>query len=536
MNLVNHTLNVICLTLLLLSIAIFWCNKNLEIKIDELAIGAQILNRELEKIHQTCKDKVVSSFPRIPATHMVKHNEKELLNLNVEINVTFVLLLLLKEKDSLRCHHRQIKSIQNTFPAGKIIRSVVSQGSSIVEPIPGVKTIGMYSSKAKALNMAVKEVDTPYFVLLQQNFIIEPQHADTGIQWLHHALVFTPGVDIIGGSMLLNNNELVVSCYSLNLCNWTIIQKYEYQRSFGEIMICDEVSHSFMAQTRIFNKFDGELFDENLEAGNYMFIDFFLQAKKLHLNVANRPEVLFVQMDACSVPENSMQHIMALAKKYKIMRFKNPENEMYSICDRRLGNICSTENLVKNFKFPRWYENGLFAFPFVIEQAISTLESLANKLRKSGIYFVLHGETLFGAIMTQSILPWGRLNFIHLKAYAKEKEVLGFAVANDYKHEINGHTISIFVQLPGFSLPMKVIILLASDKSAKFTNVRVNGKLYHAPLDPIAELKSFYGDNYLLGEDGKAKDFSCKLDGHHACLPSMPSRGSSTYKENYCEI
>ena len=377
--------------------------------------------------------------------------------------------------------------------------------------------------------------------MLDPGFVIEPKGSDTSIEWLHHALVITPGVDIIGGSVLYGNNELVVPCYSVNLCNWTLVQKYEYKRSFGEIMICDEVSHSFMARKDIVQKISGELFDKNLYTDDYMFFDFFLRAKSHELTIGNRPEVLLVEQKSCVSPELSGVKKMAIpfAKKHQVIRFKNPDNVIHSICEVSSTKLCSVENMLNTFKFPKWYENRIFAYPFVIEQAIRTLEVVSDQLRKADVAFALRGETLFGAVMTKSILPWGMLDSIQLTVLGTVNEITKFATTYGYKHNVNANTVTLMVQVPNFNAPMKVELSVKSANKAgmNFVSVYVNGKLYPAPLDPIEELKNEYGENYLAGKDSKAGiRFSCKLENHHACLPAMSSRGGSTYQENYCEI
>ena len=542
MSFVVQALNLTCLALVAMSVGIFWTNKKLENEIEQLNLDAETLKVQLENIHQTCKDGVVGAFPRIPATHIVTHSDAEAKGLDVGKNVTFIVLYFADNKHSWSCIKNQVQSIKVAFPQAKILESAITTNAENIKMVSGVKKVGIFHNRAEALNVALKQVDTPYFMVLQPDFIIEPKDSDTGIEWLHHALVVTPGVDIIGGSVLLSNKELVVPCYSLNFCNWTMTQKYEYKRSFGEIMICDEVSHSFMARKGIITQFQDELFDKNLQPADYMFIDFFLRAKKLDLTTANRPEVLFVQQNSCSPQKVSsavdMENAIPFAKKYQILQFKNPENKILNICDASIStNICTTENMLKKFKFPNWYDNGMFAYPFVIKQAIHTLEILSDQLRKAGIIFSLRGETLYGAVMTKSILPWGRLKSIQFSVFGSKTRITKFASANSYEHKDSGDTITLTVQVPNFSAPMNVEINVESADNVKFVNVRVNGKLYPAPFDPIAQLKKDYGENYLRGEDSKTgSDFSCKVENHHACMPTMPSRGASTYQENYCEI
>ena len=538
MSCVVQILNFTCLTLMAISVAIYWTNKQLESEIMQLNLDTESLKIHLEDIHQTCKDEVVAAFPRIPATHIVTHSNAEARVLEIERNVTFVLLYLADEKDSWSCIKSQVQSIKTAFPNAKILKSAVTTNAENIKLVSDVQAIGIFRNRGEALNMAIKQVNTPYFMVLHPNFIIEPKGADTGIEWLHHALVVTPGIDIIGGSVLLRNKELVVPCYSLRLCNWTITKKYEYKRSFGEIMICDAVSHSFMARKDIIPKFDNELFDKNLSAQDYLYLDFFLHAKKLKLTTANRPEVLFVQQNLCvlrkiSSAEN-MKNALPFARKHQVMQFKNPENDIHSICDASTK-VCSTKNMIKDFKFPKWYDDVMFAYPFVIKQAFETLDIVSNQLRKAGVVFALRGETLFGAVMTKSILPWGRLDSVQLSVYGLKTEITKFASASGYEHKIDGATIVLMVKVPNFAAPMKVEIVVESAGNEKFVNIRVNGRLYPAPSDPIAALKRKYGDNYLRGEDGNV-EVKCKKKNHHACMPSMKSRGASTYKENYCEI
>lgn len=542
MSFASQALNLTCIVLAVLSLSIFWINRKLESEITQLQSDAETLKIELEKIHKTCQDKIVAAFPRIPATHIVTHSEDEAQELNINTNVTFVLLYITDNRNSWSCINNQIESVKAAFPNSKILKTVVTTNEENIKLVKSVKTVGIFHNIGEALNNAIKLVDTPYFMVIHPNFIIEPKGLDTSIEWLHHALVITPGIDIIGGSVLLANNELVVPCYSLNLCNWTITQKYEYKRSFGEIMICDEVSQSFMARKEIITEFDEKLFDKNLESEKYVFLDFFLRAKQLGLTTANRPEVLFVQQNLCAIQDiskaDNMENGLTFARKHQVMQFKNPENNIHSICDAKVSsNICTIKTMLSEFKFPNWYENGMFAFPFVIKQAIRTLEIVSAQLRTSDIKFVLQGETLFGAVMTKSVLPWGHLNAINLSVFSTKTEIINFALTNGYEYDIKGGTIVLKVQAPNFFAPMNVEIIVEAAKVFSFVNVRVNGKLYPAPSDPIAELKSMYGENYLHGESGRSMlKFSCAMGNHHACMPAMPSRSASTYQDIFCKI
>ena len=238
-------LNIICFSLLVATLAFFISNKRLENDIFRLLSDVENLRNKLEGIHQTCPDKVVSAFPRIPATHIVAHNEDELNGLDVEVNVTFILLYKTARENCLRT---QVNSIKDSFPKAKILCATVGQDRDTIKADLGLKVVGAFKTKAEAINVAVQSVVTTYFLLLQPDVIIEPKSSDNSIEWLHHAMVRTPGLDIIGGSRLLSNKELVIDCYSINFCNWTMSQYYEYRRSFGEVMICEEISYSFMAR------------------------------------------------------------------------------------------------------------------------------------------------------------------------------------------------------------------------------------------------------------------------------------------------
>lgn len=538
MSLGARTLNISCFFLAVASLAFFVTNKRLQDDVLRLVSDAENLKVELEKIHHTCPNEVVSAFPRIPATHIVEHNEEELNGLEVELNVTFILLYNTVEKGARSCLKTQVGSVIRSFPKAKILCAVFGSNVKDLEE-HRVKLVGPLKTEAEAINEAVKSVETVYFLLLRPDVVIEPKGSDGSIEWLHHALVYTPGFDIIGGSKLLKNREIVIHCYSINLCNWTLIQNYEYRRSFGEVMICDEVSHSFMAQAEIIKKFSSDLFDKNLQG--YLYTDFFLRAKRLGLTTANRPEVMFVQTGSC-IPRNLHQNelmdtALPFSKKHGIIHFKDAENTFQSICDCSDKNLCTVENIIEKWKFPKWYESGTFAYPFVIRQAIETLELIANQLRKGGVLFALRGETLFGAVMTKSVLPWGKLEAIHLWVFGTKAQITKFATTNKHEHETKGDTVTMSVRLPQFSTSMKVeVVVKSANKEEQFVNIHMNGNIYPVLQDPISELKNLYGDKYLEGEDSKAGKFSCKLDKHHACLPDMTSRGGSTYQENYCKI
>lgn len=528
-------LNIICFSLLVATLAFFISNKRLENDIFRLLSDVENLRNKLEGIHQTCPDKVVSAFPRIPATHIVAHNEDELNGLDVEVNVTFILLYKTARENCLRT---QVNSIKDSFPKAKILCATVGQDRDTIKADLGLKVVGAFKTKAEAINVAVQSVVTTYFLLLQPDVIIEPKSSDNSIEWLHHAMVRTPGLDIIGGSRLLSNKELVIDCYSINFCNWTMSQYYEYRRSFGEVMICEEISYSFMARVEILKKFTNDLFDVNLDG--FLYTDFFLRAKRVGLTTASRPEVMFVQTASCLNSDRTLTKIMDAAvpfsKKHNILRFKDLQNVYKSVCDGSDKSLCSEENMIRNWKLPKWYESGTFAYPFTIEKAIKTLEIITSQLQKADILFALRGETLLGAMMTNSVLPWGRLEAVQLWVYLAKDKLTNFARLNNHKYKIKDDTITMMVKLPEFPTSSMVeIVLKSSIEKESFVNIQMNGKLYPINQDPILELKGLYGKDYLLG-GAKAEKFSCKLDEHHACLPDMVARGATTYREKFCEI
>lgn len=538
MSFVVQALNITCLLLAVASVILYLSNKRTESQILELLSDAEKLKGKLEDIHQSCPNKIVNAFPRIPATHIVSHNENELQGLNIEVNVTFILVYKAEEKGSWECLVTQIESITNSFPKVKILCAVLGDTTDL-KPDPSVKIVGAFETEAEAINGAIQRVKTTYFLVLQAGFIIEPKGSDNSIEWLHHAVVVTPGIDIIGGSILLSNKELVIPCYSINLCNWTMTQNYEYRRSFGEIMICDEVSHSFLAKSEIIKKFSDNLLDKNIKG--YLYTDFFLRVKELHLTTANRPEVIFSQTKSCIAREVSHTKLMDAAlpfsKKHNILQFKDPDKNFKSICNGSDKSICTVENMVKNWGLPKWYDAGMFAYPFVIQQTIKTLELIANQLQKSHISFALRGETLFGAVMTKSVLPWGELKAVQLSVFGSKAKLLEFAKLNSYEHKTEKDTVTMMVKASEFPTSMKVEMVVKSSSKPKLVNIRMNGKLYPVSQDPISELKSLYGDKYLEGKDGsKVGKFSCKLGKHHACLPDAATRGASTYQDEYCEI
>lgn len=531
-------LNIICFFFLVSTLAFFIRNKRLENDIFRLLSDVENLRDKLEGIHETCPDKVVGAFPQIPATHIVAHNDDELNGLDIEVNVTFILLYKTARKNSHDCLGTQVNSIKDSFPKAKVLCATVGQDRDEVKAGLGLKVVGDFETEAEAINEAIQNVKTTYFLLLQPDVIIEPKGSDNSIEWLHHALVRTPGLDIIGGSRLLSDKELVIDCYSINFCNWTMSQYYEYRRSFGEVMVCDEVSYSFMARVQILKKFNNDLFDKNLNG--FLYTDFFLRAKRVGLITSSRPEAMFIQTASCLNSDPTRTEIMDAAipfsKKHHILRFKDPQNAYKSICDGSDKTLCSEKNMIEDWKLPKWYESGTFAYPFTIEKAMKTLELITSQLQEADILFALRGETLLGAMMTNSVFPWGHLEAVQLWVYLAKDKLRNFAHSNNHEYEIKDDTMTLMVKLPEFPTLSRVeMVIKSSIQKETSVNIQMNGKLYPINQDPISELKSLYGEDYLLG-DAKAEKFSCKLDGHHACLPDMTARGATTYREKFCEI
>ena len=277
-----------------------------------------------------------------------------------------VSILLLKLSDT-NAFKNKLSKVKRLYPAAPVIWNSVN------------------GSVGKALNRMISEVKTEYFFVLEADAVFSKQTSE-GITTLWDALERYPEIDFVGGSYL-SGDKLYVSCQRFRLCAWTFSESYEYERSLGNIMICDGTSASFMGRKKSMRKIkDG--FDEKM-SDMLVVKDFFVRAKQTgNVVVATRPSFILLNGAYKSMHEMWQSHditkeLLAFAVKYKVLIFKDEDGNTLKLCGPTSPlsgkDVCierNTHNLMLNGG--HWAYDGLYTYPFLLGYLKVTLREVTS--------------------------------------------------------------------------------------------------------------------------------------------------------------
>ena len=468
----------------------------------------------------------------------------ELLNFE---QLTNAVTIILYQSTNCSRHFLQTrkKSITKNFPNMKVLT-----------PDDNNQTVGAL------FNSLFPRVKTKYFLFLDSIVDLFEFASDNSAGLLFHALENIPELDFISGSILSADRKLEVPCYRLLLCNWTLTQRYEFERSVGDVMICENIASSFMGKTksikRVFGN-DGPPFDAELSAMSTT--DFFIRAKRRGCTSGVRPEVMLKVGDCTpSVSQKRdtrkryFQSLLPFAKKHKVFRFRDADSNMLELCtdDSPIAgeDICDEAVAHKTMlSNGHWSFKGTFAYPYIIDNLQDGMLKIADFFDLQNITYFIDGGVALGALKMRAILPWdsGDVDMgVHIESKAKLFNLLeSFARGKGYTVTELDDSVNIFCTPAKVGKTMGGMVTLFVNNGplrpdpSNFVLIKTNGKWIRYGKDLFQHFRKIYGASFLqhrmyLGNNPT----HCKLEGHNACLPdfrTLLDGTAGTFKEYFCE-
>ena len=516
---------------------------------------------QLRKENQQLKELILNKqnkLPTLSAQHDIKkdltfnlarpHNDKDALHLKTFIDSVSILLFDVS-KSSNKCQQVGLrkKAIEALFPGVKILSSSSNEAEQTM---------------ATALNSLFPLVTTKYFLLLDSRYELDDYDSDHSVKWLLHALINVPELDFVSGS-ILRNNYLEIPCYRLSLCNWTLSQRYEYKRSIGELMICENIASSFMGKTdRIQALFGNESTPFDVKLPVLSATDFFLRAKWKGAVVAVLPEVFLTLSRNCQSPlavnksdKKTYEWFVPFAEKHKIFRFKDADSNILDLCGNDsplLGeSICDEQTAHKiMLDNSHWAYSGTFAYPYIIDNLLKGLFAVTDFLHSRNITYFLDGGVPLGALKMQRILPW-EAGDVDMAVYIESQKKLlslieGFAAPHGYTVRNLDGQVQVFAAPRKAGMRMGGLIsmfphLNPAPDSKEFIKIKISGRWLQCRKDLFAMFKKYYGINYLQHQMYYTSQIvHCKKKSHNACLPDFRTLESlqgtaGSYREYFCD-
>lgn len=416
------------------------------------------------------------------------------------------------------------------------------------------------TSVGSQFNSLIINVKTKYFFFFNaRHDIIYPKSDPHSAGWLLNALENIPELDFVSGSVL-DKDKLEIPCNRLRLCNWTISQSYEYYRSIGEVMICDEIASSFVGRTASVIKSLNEknlIFDETLSSMS--ITDFFLQAKKAGSLSGVLPEV-YIQASNdkdCSrkLTQGKREHyesLLPFAHKHKVFRFRDIDKNELDLCDPgspiRGEDICDEKTAHKvMLGGPHWTKEGTFAYPFIIKNLQRCLFEVTDFLTWKNVSHTVRYGIALGAIKVRGILPWDSGD-IDIYTFGMDKSDLykllrGYSKFRNYLINEKSDQIHLFCDHPNLAWKVGGIVTIFAEGERKpdIIQMKTDGRWLFYDKEMFEGLRRSYGSNYLEHRMMHSSYHQytvgahCKIEGHNACLPDFRLK-SGILKEHFCTL
>ncbi|RFU64423.1 glycosyltransferase [Peribacillus saganii] len=197
----------------------------------------------------------------------------------MSVNVSEKVTAIIKTFERPHCLDLLIKSIKEFYPSLPII--VADDSKS---PIPRTDVeyhvLPFDGGLSKGRNFLVKQVKTPYFLLLDDDhFFINETKIESLLDVLENS-----DIDIVGGRYIQTNGVRNSQAVFEIKNNELILKAAPYGKE-GEVELYDNVANFFLAKT---DKLQNHIWDERLKLGEHW--DFFLSHKG-NLKVAMHPEI-----------------------------------------------------------------------------------------------------------------------------------------------------------------------------------------------------------------------------------------------------
>ncbi|MDQ0884708.1 glycosyltransferase [Peribacillus sp. V2I11] len=237
------------------------------------------------------------------------------------VNVSEQVTAIIKTFERPHCLDMLIKSIKKFYPSLHII---VADDSKSPNPLPDVEyhVLPFDSGLSKGRNFLMKQVKTPYFLLLDDDFCFIKE---TNIEWLLDVLE-NSDIDIVGGRCIetngVRNSQAVFKIEEDKLT----LKANPYGTENG-VELYDIVANFFLAKT---DKLLNYTWDERLKVGEHY--DFFLSHKG-KIKVAMHPIVFIYHTNDRSNDEynryrsrdTEILHNNIYQEKYGILQVKREQ-------------------------------------------------------------------------------------------------------------------------------------------------------------------------------------------------------------------
>ena len=489
-------------------------------------------------------------------------DRKKGISVATDVNVLASHVTALLYAESQQALQIQIANILNNYPELQVIISASNHAGKIRSiSNTSINYVGNFKNRAEALNRMLQFVKTSYFLHIDSNHLLEHAVSDQSVGWLLHALEQITQIDIIGGSIFINNfyqgrfNKLEIPCYRQRHYKWTYSETFEYEQSVGDIMICDRTSSSFMGRTDKAAKFN---FDESLNS--MMFADFFLRAKRQGIKVATKPEVMFSVPESTKGSSSPIQHVsnyltpskITFGLKHAVTMIKTLNGENLDLCAKHrkgvvLSNcnedlLCDYNKAIKQWGIPHWAYSGTFAPHSMVKGLQLSLKRIAKFFDARNIIYWIDAGISLGAVKMRDVLPWDSGD-IDLGVYM-DKELLNdileneFILVHNYVLENLPNNVLTIYPKGGFG---GLVSIFTHKMPAKVHLMRIDVNGYPTPFMKhlFSELRSYYGITYLQHKMflkyGKSESVHCTVKSN-ACLPDFRKifngRGG-TYREYF---
>ena len=407
-------------------------------------------------------------------------------------------------------------------------------------------------NNTKEINTIISRITTEYFLILEKSMMLSNRKTES-IDLLWDVLERYSEIDFVGGSYL-SGDKLRVVCHRHRLCRWTFSVSYEYERSLGNVMICDETSSSFMGRRASLDKIKG--FDPNISS-NLIVQEFFLRAKlSKNIVVGTVPNVMFLLNNFSTWCELSQskditKDLLSFATKHKVFIFKDSEGNTIDLCSSSSPlsgkNVCEEEIAHKvMLDGGHWAYQGIFAYPYILNYLNTTLTQLIKFFEEHNIKYIVFGGVALGAIKTRSILPW-EAGDIDIDVYGMNQEQLynlmepwaeknGFILRKYEKEAV--HIFCTPRNVGQVSGGLATIFPQPFEQPPDYVKIKTNDVWVRYVRQFDKQFLEHYGDKYLQHKLYRSEETTeCKIKDHNACLPNFKSlyQGKAgTLKDFYC--
>ena len=429
----------------------------------------------------------------------------ELLNLE-QLADTVTVILYPSGSYSKQCLQKHKMSITKNFPNLKVLTSDENN-----------QTVGA------VFNSLFPRVTTKYFLFLDSSVELSEFASDNSAGLLIHALENIPELDFISGSILREDRKLEVPCYRLLLCNWTLTQRYEFKRSVGDVMICENIASSFMGKSKSIKRvFGNDMPPFDAEMSAMSTTDFFIRAKQKGCTSGVRPEVMLrVGLNRKCTPANAQTHdtkkryfqsLLPFARKHRVFRFKDADSNMLELCTNdspiAAEDICDEPIAHKAMlSGGHWAFQGTFAYPYIIDNLQGGMLKIVDFFNSRNITYFIEGGVALGALKMRAILPWdsGDVDMgVHIESKAKLFNLLeSFARGKGYTVTELDDSVNIFCTPAKVGKTMGGIVTLFVHNEplrpdpSNFIKIKTNGKWIQYGKDLFRHFRKIYGANFL---------------------------------------